>query len=117
MPRMTMLFLFWSAMLFAFTLAVYPSPVHLLLSDKWQHMMAFAVLATFASAAYSRLPLIALLIGLSIFGGLIEVVQALPAIHRDSDVLDWIADTFAVIVVLLIVQAWRLRPTAAPAGD
>jgi len=37
---------------------------------------------------------------------LIEVVQAIPALHRDSDVLDWLADTAACGVVLLLVH-WR----------
>ncbi len=48
---------------------------------------------------------------LSLFGALIEVVQAIPALHRDSDVLDWLADTVAVVVVLLIVRWWRRRPS------
>jgi len=32
------------------------------------------------------------------------VVQAIPALHRDSDILDWIADTVAVILVLMAVR-------------
>ena len=61
------------------------------------------------SFAYPAATLVRLLASLSLFGALIEVVQAIPALHRDSDVLDWIADTFAVIVVLLAVQYWRRR--------
>ena len=50
-----------------------------------------------------------LLIGLSLFGALIEVVQAIPALHRDSDPLDWLADTIACAIVLLAIRWWRAR--------
>ena len=44
-----------------------------------------------------------LLIVLSGFGALIEIVQAIPALHRDSDWRDWVADTVAILVTLAIV--------------
>jgi hypothetical protein len=44
----------------------------------------------------------------------IELVQAIPALHRDSDVKDWIADTLAAGVVLLFVRRWRLRRRGDP---
>ena len=78
-------------------------------NDKVQHIIAFATLATLGSFAYPRITLPKLLAGLSLFGALIEIVQAIPALHRDSDVLDWIADTVAVAVVLLVVRWWRSR--------
>jgi len=37
------------------------------------------------------------------------VLQAIPVLHRDSDIVDWIADTTAVAVVLSIVRWWRSR--------
>ena len=78
-------------------------------NDKIQHIIAFATLALLGSFAYPRTALIRLLAGLSLFGALIEVVQAIPMLHRDSDLLDWLADTAAVLVVLLIVRRWSLR--------
>jgi VanZ family protein len=78
-------------------------------NDKVQHIVAFATLSLLGSYAYPRTTLVKLLIGLSLFGALIEVVQAIPSLHRDSDVLDWLADTVAVSVVLLIVRWWRSR--------
>jgi hypothetical protein len=45
---------------------------------------------------------------LSLFGALIELCQAIPALNRDSDPIDWIADTLACGLVLLLV-AWRRR--------
>jgi len=56
-----------------------------------------------------------LLLGLMAFGALIEMVQAIPQLHRDSDLLDWLADTGAALAVFVIVTAWgylmaRRRP-------
>jgi hypothetical protein len=50
-----------------------------------------------------------LLLWLSLFGAFIEVVQAIPALHRDSDVLDWLADTAAAGAILLLVRLRRAR--------
>ena len=104
--------LFWAAAVFAFVMAVLPHPPRLPgnPNDKLQHMTAFATLALLGSFAYPSTRLVKLLVGLSLFGALIEVVQAIPVLHRDSDVLDWVADTTAVAIVLLIVRWWRSRP-------
>ena len=72
-------------------------------------LTSIAAASLLASIAYPRAALLKLLICLSAFGALIEFVQAIPALHRDSDVLDWIADTVAVIVVMLLIQWWRFR--------
>lgn len=101
--------LFWAAALFAFVMAVLPHPPHVPANDKVQHMAAFATLGVLGSFAYPRLSALRLLIGLSLFGAFIEVVQAIPALHRDSDFWDWVADTVAVGVALLIVRSWRTR--------
>ena len=78
-------------------------------SDKVQHIIAFAVLALLSAAAFplSRMRLLAL--ALSMFGALIELVQAIPALNRDSQLLDWIADTVASGAMLLFVHWLRQR--------
>ena len=93
-------------------MAVLPHPPRLPVepNDKIQHMIAFATLALLGSFAYPQTALWKLLIRLSLFGAAIEAFQAIPALHRDSDVLDWIADTVAVAVVLLAIGWWRRRP-------
>jgi hypothetical protein len=103
--------LFWAAALFAFVMAVLPHPPEIPghPSDKVQHVVAFATLALLGSFAYPAKALLSLLARLSLFGAAIEVVQAIPALHRDSDLLDWLADTAAVAVVLLLVRWWRSR--------
>jgi VanZ family protein len=102
---------FWAAACFAFVMAVVPHPPEVPgePNDKVQHIVAFATLALLGVFAYPRTLLVKLLAGLSLFGAFIEVVQAIPVLHRDSDVLDWLADTAAVLVVLLLVRWWRRR--------
>jgi hypothetical protein len=102
---------FWAAACFAFVMAVLPHPPQFPgePNDKVQHIAAFATLALLGSFAYPATALSKLLVRLSLFGAAIEVVQAIPELHRDSDVLDWLADTVAVAVVLLLVRWWRGR--------
>ena len=109
--RRTLPFLFWTALVFAFVMAVLPQPPQLpgAPSDKIQHIIAFAVLAALAAAAYPRSGLLRILAGLSAFGALIEVVQTIPALHRDGDYVDWIADTLAAAVVLGVAALLRRR--------
>lgn len=109
---------FWLAALFAFTMAVLPHPPALpgAPSDKVQHIAAFLVLGSLGSLAYAQSSPFRLGLGLSLFGAFIEVVQAIPSLHRDSDPLDWLADTAAVVLVLLIVRRFRARRKGRIAG-
>jgi hypothetical protein len=102
---------FWAAACFAFVMAVLPNPPELPgePNDKVQHIAAFATLALAGSFAYPAVGPLKLLVRLSLFGAGIEIVQAIPALHRDSDVLDWLADTFAVAAMLLLNGWWRSR--------
>jgi hypothetical protein len=103
--------LFWAAAAFAFVMAVLPHPPDIPgnPNDKLQHIAAFGTLALFGGFAFPATAPLQLLLRLSLFGAFIEVVQAIPVLHRDSDVWDWAADTIAVIVVLLLVRLWRKR--------
>ncbi len=109
---------FWLPALFAFTMAVLPHPPALpgAPSDKVQHIAAFLVLGSLGSLAYAQSSPFRLGLGLSLFGAFIEVVQAIPSLHRDSDPLDWLADTAAVVLVLLIVRRFRARRKGRIAG-
>ena len=101
--------LFWVAATFAFVMAVLPHPPEVPghPNDKVEHVAAFVTLALLGSLAYPRIRPLQLLVRLSLFGAFIEIVQAIPALHRDSDVLDWLADTVAVTAALLLVRWWR----------
>ena len=113
MSRQRLLVLaFWAAASFALVMASIPKPPEIPgePGDKIQHMLAFATLALLGSLAYPRVALIRLLLGLAAFGALIELVQLIPALHRDSELADLLADTAATGAVLLLVHLlWRRR--------
>jgi VanZ family protein len=103
--------LFWVAALFALVMALLPHPPNLPgnPSDKIQHVTAFATLGLLGGLAYRRIPTVWLIAALSLFGALIELLQLIPSLHRDSDALDWIADTIACTLVLVTLRWWQGR--------
>jgi VanZ family protein len=111
--RLAMLRLvFWLAATAALVFALLPHPVELPgnPNDKLQHIAAFLTLGALGSFAYPRTNPIYLGAGLSLFGALIEFLQMIPALHRDSDAMDWMADTAAaalIIIVLRWLTGWR----------
>lgn len=111
MSRVTLLarVIFWSAAMFALVMALLPQPPGLPFepSDKFQHAMAFVVLASLATLAYPKIPSLRIGVALSAFGAAIEFFQMIPALHRDAQLSDWIVDTTAVIVVLAFAALLR----------
>lgn len=107
--------LFYFASLFALVMALLPQPPYTPtqdLSDKLDHIIAFATLALLAGLAWPRAPRLLVIERLSFFGALIEVAQSIPALGRDCDILDWVADTLAVIVVIGLITLLRRRRRA-----
>lgn len=107
--------LFWSALVFAFVMASLPQPPALPgdPGDKLLHVLAFLVLAGLAAFAYPRVPLIVIFVGLAVFGGAVELVQAVPQLGREPSWLDWLADVGAAAAVLLAVAAIRIARRSA----
>jgi len=97
--------LFFGAVLFALVMASLPQPPQIpgQPSDKVQHIIAFVVLTVLARAAYPAVHPWKILVSLGGFGALIEAVQAIPALHRDASMLDWLADCMAVAVTLCVL--------------
>ena len=78
-------------------------------SDKLEHFAAFITLGIGAALVYPRQP-IWLSAGLVIgYGGLIELVQALPIVHRDCSLFDWIADVVGVAAGVAVMALSGLR--------
>lgn len=97
---------FWAALAFAVVMATLPKPPALptdQFGDKFEHMLAFATLTVLASLAFPRFALARIVERLSFLGALIEILQSIPALHRDCDIRDWIADTLAIAVVAGVI--------------
>lgn len=107
---------FWAAALFALVMACLPQapPMFEAAGDKFQHIVAFLVLTGLALWSYPQVALARIAIGLSAYGALIEILQAIPALHRDSDIRDWLADTVAVICVCVVAAIVRRNAVRSP---
>ena len=105
---------FWFALTIALFVAAFPYPIAVPgePSDKVQHVVAFVVLSALGAVAYPRVSAVKLLVGMGAFGALIEIVQLIPALNRNSEMLDWIADAAAATVTLALVVAVRALRTA-----
>ena len=102
---------FFAALIFTFYSAVVPPAhaPHLTPWDKATHFIAFYALTGLAVAAFPRRNLAVIAAMLSAFGALIEIVQGLPAVRRDRDFWDWVADTIAIACALapMLLYWWR----------
>ena len=104
--------IFWIALAVSLAAALNPKPPHFegAPGDKVQHIIAFLVLTAMALAAYPQAKRWAQALALSGFGALIEFLQMIPALHRSSELMDWVADSGAVLVVILLSAMLRLPP-------
>ena len=109
MRQIALMSIFWVALAFTLTMAWLPHPPSLPgnPNDKLQHIAAFACLSLVGTAAFPSYSLTRLGERLSFLGAIIEVVQNIPALHRDCDIRDWLWDTIAIVIVLLAVSAFR----------
>src|SRR5580765_290833 len=103
--------LFWPAVAVTFIAAVLPPQRigNFVPWDKAAHFIAFYGLTLLAVAGFPRRSNWLIGVSLSLFGALIECVQALPLVHRDADWHDWLADTIAIVAVMLPMLAARWR--------
>ena len=96
--------LFWLALIFAVVMADLPKPPKLPIDsygDKFEHILAFSALAALAALGFPAALRWRIAERLSFLGALIEVTQSIPALHRDCDIRDWIADTVAIVAVTI----------------
>jgi hypothetical protein len=107
--------LFALATLLAVVMALLPHPPRVPIDgDKYQHMLAFGTLTILSVLAYPKASLLRVCERLSFLGAMIELVQSIPALHRDCDIMDWVADTVVIVAVLAVVAlSRRRRPHAA----
>lgn len=106
-----------AALVLTLVMALLPHPPELpVTSDKLQHAAAFVTLALLAAVGYPSVAPLRLLTPLSAFGALIELLQAIPALHRDCDPLDWLTDTLAAAAALVLIYWWRRQRDKATAA-
>ena len=98
--------LFWAALLFAYVAAIMPAAEapKIAQSDKVEHMIAFFTLSVLARLGFRAASAMRVVLMLAVFGALIEVTQTIPALHRDGNVADWLADCAAIAAGLLIAM-------------
>ena len=69
--------------------------------DKAQHGLIFVTLAVAGLMAYPQRAK-TVCVGLSLYGGLMEVLQSTLTTTRHGDVLDWFADSVGIVVGLVV---------------
>ena len=77
-------------------------------------MLAFATLGVLAACGFTERSPLGLFSALTVYGAAIELAQAIPVLHRDSDILDLLADIVAAGVALWLtrrIMAFRTGPT------
>ena len=101
--------MFWLALLGVLVLSLVPAGTSLPTTgwDKTNHLLGFAVLSLLARCAYARLGVVGTLVGLLLFGVLIELLQAMTP-DRFSEWGDLVANGVGIVVGLVLFQAGRL---------
>lgn len=106
---------FWVAVAISAVGALRPLPFDVgLSSDKVAHILAFATLSVLGRLAYGKVGPLHLAGVLALYGVLIETVQAIPALNRDSSGMDMIADWAAVAGALLLFAGAKRVFSGAP---
>jgi VanZ family protein len=110
MLRRSAIAVFWLAMAFAFYCAVAPvEKLHLGDRDKVEHVLAFFTLTILCTVAYPRRALAVSGLKMLAFGAFIEIVQSIPALGRQADVADLVADGCAILAAISVMAATGLR--------
>jgi VanZ family protein len=97
---------FFVCVALAFVMALVPQAPSLPLKhgSKVEHMLAFLTLGALAAAGWRERSALAIFAVLAILGGALESFQAIPALNRDAEWLDWIADMAAAIIAIVLVR-------------
>lgn len=99
-------YLFFAAAIGALGFALWPGQPQLPSLLGWHvvnHLFAFTVLTMLARAAWPGLGRVGLFVAMWAFGGLIELLQALPFINRSMSIYDWGVDAAGIAMGLVLV--------------
>lgn len=109
---------FWTSAAAVLVLSLAPTTAELPTTgwDKSNHFIGFFALAVFGLRGYPKHS-IALLAGLAMFGGLIEILQSFTT-YRRADWADWIADDLGVVAGYALSWAsHRIAPAKPEDGE
>lgn len=97
------------AAIFALVMASipHPPPIPGEPSDKFLHILAFGTLGVLAALGFPRQSTARLFLGLAAFGAIIELIQAIPMLNRDSEIADLLADMAAALIAITVTR-WLL---------
>ena len=100
-------FVFWLALAVTLVMALLPNPPALprQATDKVQHMAAFAALTFLVALGFQCLRLRVIFVAMAALGMAIEILQMIPALQRDAQASDWLADCAATAAALLLCGA------------
>jgi len=104
--------LFWTALVVALLRAIWPDPFtepYVGHWDKVTHGAGCFALTFLAAVAYPRTAIPLLGLGVLAFGGLVEVLQAIPAVNRDASLGDLAADGVGICVAMIPATLPALR--------
>jgi VanZ family protein len=97
-------------------------------ADKVEHGIAYFLTTSFLFLAaiwrpgrgYGPLARVEVWLAVAVVlaGGLVEILQGAYTTDRQADVLDWLVEIIAVVVVVAVNRAWRVHNAATEAtGD
>ena len=94
------------------TLWLWPLPRKILQADEWLHLLTFIFLAVWFAGQYSRRSYWRLVVGLTAFDVLIELIQRMIS-YRSAEWMDLAADVVGIGIGIVIALAglggWSLR--------
>lgn len=74
--------------------------------DKLQHIAAFGGVAFWGLLAFQRYPKMVML-GLAVFGALMEILQGVLTTTRQASTYDWLADLVGILLAWIVVVLWQ----------
>lgn len=99
--------LFWLLLVSTLILDWAPHAADTWRDDNDPNFMTFGVMTVLMRCSYNEISDLRVFIFLGSLGGLIELVQLAPILHRYSDMLDWAVDIGAIISGLSVFWAFR----------
>ncbi len=94
------------------TLWLWPQPREILRADAWRHLLTFLFLTVWFAGQYSRNSYWRLVVGLTAFGVLIELIQRMIS-YRSAEWMDLAADVggigIGIVVAMVGLGGWSLR--------